>query len=87
MIRRLVRALGLLSAIAVAQSAISFSPILISEAQAQARTDAYCRSYARDVSWRYSRGGAVGGAVRGGTGGASVAMASYNSPGSPRGHG
>ena len=42
-----------------------------SASYAQSR-DAYCRAYARDVSMRYSRGGAVGGAVRGGTGGAII---------------
>ncbi len=43
-----------------------------SSALAQAGNDAYCHSYARDVSYRYSRGGAVGGVVRGGAGGAVV---------------
>jgi hypothetical protein len=50
---------------------LSTTVISVDGAHAQSR-DAYCRSYARDVSFRYSRGGAVGGAVRGGTGGAVV---------------
>jgi len=32
----------------------------------------YCDAYARDISWRYSRGGAIGGAARGAAGGAII---------------
>ena len=40
--------------------------------QAQAQSAARCDAYARDVSWRASRGGALGGAARGFVGGAVV---------------
>jgi uncharacterized protein YcfJ len=39
-------------------------------ASAQTNSAAYCDAYAKDVSWRHSRGGALGGAARGAAGGA-----------------
>lgn len=60
---------------------VSFAPFMIGallapatfdRANAQARTASYCSSYAREVSFYHSRGGAVGGAARGAVGGAAV---------------
>lgn len=63
------------SALTAIMAAFVCGPIamLIPTAEVFAQnSDSYCRAYDRDVSLRYSRGGAIGGAVRGGTGGAVV---------------
>ncbi len=55
------------------------------EASAQRYSAAYCDAYARDVSWRQSRGGAVGGAARGAAGGAAIGAIVNGGRGARRG--
>ena len=57
--------------------------LVVSEAQAQSR--ARCEAYARDVSWRASRGGALGGAARGAIGGGVMGRIAGGKKGARRG--
>lgn len=54
-------------------------------ASGQRYTADYCDAYARDVSWRHSRGGALGGAARGAAGGAAIGAIVGGGKGAGRG--